>query len=67
MRVAVYENGKHIGWVQTLSVYKGTFKITQDKSKAKHGYRTYDAIQGDIDLCCRLCNNKYGFMIDETP
>lgn len=66
MRISVWQNGRCIGWVQKVSVYQHKFTITQDKSKAKHGYKTPDAIQGDIDLCCAMCNGQYGFMIDES-
>ena len=66
MRIAVYQNGKMVGWVQTVSVYKGKFMITKDKSKAKHGYKTYEAIHGDIDLCHAMCKGAYAFMVDES-
>lgn len=65
MRVAVYKDGVKIGWVSSVSVYRGKFYITQDINKAKKSYRSPDEAMGDIDLCCSLPGGMlYTYMLD---
>lgn len=66
MVIAAYQNGVRVGWVSSVSTYRSMFYITQDKSKAKKGYRSMDEAMADIDLCCRLPGGMmYGFVIEQ--
>lgn len=68
MRIAVYVNGKMVGWIKSVSVYRCKFYVTQNRDEAKHSYKSADEAMSDIDICMRFLSRSeqgtYNFVLD---
>ncbi len=64
MRIQVWKNGVLIGYVKRVKQAKGIVDMTTVRAEAKHGYKTYAEIQGDIDLCT-MFRPDCGYVIED--
>lgn len=54
MRIKVFKDGNFLGWIKSVSIYRGKFYTTLNMNEAKHSYKSQDEVMGDIDICTRL-------------
>lgn len=53
MHINVWKNGVCVGYIQSVSYTKGTYKVTKDVSRAKT-YRSETSVMSDIEFCTRV-------------
>ena len=53
MHIKVWKDGNFMGYIQSVSYTKGSYKVTGSISKAKT-YRSEVSVRSDIEFCTRV-------------
>lgn len=63
MVIAVYENGRKIGWVKSVNETKGFYQVTDNLKSARKNFKTLDEVQGIIDYCAAI-EPRRGYIVE---